>query len=108
MKPVMMSKKREVWQYKTKRTLKTMRVKMKQRIMVTKKVSNVALILSLLGLLFVSGCWLVVGAAGTGAAYEYKTKQQLDKLDQDYAQGNITKEEYEARKKEIEGGSIIY
>lgn len=82
--------------------------KMKQRSRLTQQVANAALVMSFLSLLFVSGCWLVVGAAGTGAAYEYKTKQQLDKLDQDYAQGNITKEEYEARKKEIEDGSIIY
>ena len=71
-----------------------------------------AILILLLGVTFMSGCAFLggaaVGAVGTGAAYEYRTKQQLDKLDEDYKAGKITKEEYVTRKKEIEGGSIIY
>jgi osmotically-inducible protein OsmY len=49
-----------------------------------------------------------VGAAGAGAAYEYQAKRQMDRLEEDYEAGKITQEEYEARKREIERGSIIY
>jgi hypothetical protein len=49
-----------------------------------------------------------VGAAGAGAAYEYSKKKQMDELEEDYEEGNIDKDEYEQRKKEIEEGSIIY
>jgi hypothetical protein len=48
------------------------------------------------------------GAAGTGAAYEYQKKEQMDKLDEQFERGEITAEEYLRRKKEIEEGSIIY
>jgi hypothetical protein len=48
-----------------------------------------------------------VGAAGAAGAYEYSKKQQLDELEEDYEEGNITKEEYLRRKKKIEEGSII-
>jgi uncharacterized membrane protein len=64
--------------------------------------------------LFAAGCsssfWggAAVGAVGTGAAYEYSTKRQMDRLEEDYKAGNITREEYEARKEAIEDGSIIY
>lgn len=49
-----------------------------------------------------------VGAAGAGAAYEYQTKKQLDRLDRDFEAGNISREEYVKRKKEIQAGSLIY
>lgn len=49
-----------------------------------------------------------VGAVGVGAAYEINNKGQMDKLEEDYRQGNITQKEYEARKKQIEKGSVIY
>jgi len=58
------------------------------------------------GCAFLTGA--AVGAAGTGAAYEYNTKKQLDRLEEDYKAGNISREEYEARKKQIQAGSIIY
>jgi len=63
-------------------------------------------------IMFAGGCAFLggaaVGAAGTAGAYEYSSKNQLDKLEEDYKAGNITKEEYESRKKQIEEGSIIY
>lgn len=59
-----------------------------------------------------SGCAFLGGAAaGTvaaGAAYEYNAKRQMDKLDEDLRAERISRREYEARKKQIESGSIIY
>jgi len=72
----------------------------------------VATLILVLGAACMSGCAFLggaaAGAAGAGAGYEYRTKQQLDRLKEDYQAGKITKEEYDRRKKEIEGGSIIY
>ncbi len=48
------------------------------------------------------------GAAGTGAGYELRARQQMKKLDDDLAQGHIDRKEYEIRKSQIERGSIIY
>lgn len=48
------------------------------------------------------------GAAGVGAAYEYQNKKQMDRLEEDFKAGNITKEEYLKRKEDIKSGSIIY
>ncbi|GAB6057648.1 hypothetical protein [Desulfonatronum parangueonense] len=49
-----------------------------------------------------------VGVLGTGAAYEYQTKRQLDQLEADLAAGRITQEEYDIRRDQISRGSIIY
>ncbi len=49
-----------------------------------------------------------VGSAATGAGYEINAKQQMDKLEDDYRHERISRREYEARKKQIEAGSIIY
>ena len=51
---------------------------------------------------------LIVGALGTGAAYEVHNKSQMDQLDDDYRSERISRREYEARKKQIEAGSVIY
>ncbi len=63
-------------------------------------------------MVFINGCgfWggAAIGAAGAGAAYEYNTSEQLEELEEDYEAGNMTREEYEARKEKIEEGSIIY
>ncbi|HZD39618.1 MAG TPA: hypothetical protein VE131_02785 [Terriglobales bacterium] len=48
------------------------------------------------------------GALGTGAGYEYNSKRQMDKLEEDYRSGRISREEYLDRKRQIEKGSIIY
>lgn len=49
-----------------------------------------------------------VGALATGAGYEIQAKRQMDKLEEDYKSGKIDRKEYEARKRQIEKGSIIY
>ena len=58
------------------------------------------------------GCEFVAGAGtgalATGAGYEYQAKQQLDKLDEEYKNERISREEYLKRKGQIESGSIIY
>jgi hypothetical protein len=57
------------------------------------------------GCAFLGG--VAVGAAGTGAKYEYDKKRELDKLDRSFERGQISKEEYLQRKKEMEKGSIV-
>ncbi|WP_074904779.1 hypothetical protein [Nitrosomonas communis] len=66
------------------------------------------LIVILLALSPLTGCWLLAGAGAAGGAYEYKHKDQLDKLEADFKAGNISREEYLKRKKEIEKGSLLY
>jgi hypothetical protein len=58
------------------------------------------------GCMFLGGA--AVGAAGTGAAYEYNVHEQMEKLEADYKAERISRKEYEARKKQIEAGSLIY
>ena len=59
-----------------------------------------------------SGCAFLGGAAvgslATGAGYEVNARQQMDKLEADYRKERISRREYEARKAQIEKGSIIY
>ena len=58
------------------------------------------------------GCQFIGGAAtgalATGAAYEIGARRQMDRLEDDYRNERISRREYEARKKQIEAGSIIY
>jgi hypothetical protein len=58
------------------------------------------------------GCEFLGGAAAgalaTGGGYEYSAKRQMDRLEEDYRNKRISREEYEDRKKQIERGSIIY
>lgn len=65
-----------------------------------------------LGTLALGGCEFVAGAAtgalATGAGYEITAKRQMDRLEDDYRHERISRREYEARKSQIEGGSIIY
>lgn len=65
-----------------------------------------------LGTLALGGCEFVAGAAtgalATGAGYEINAKRQMDRLEDDYRHERISRREYEARKSQIEGGSIIY
>jgi hypothetical protein len=48
-----------------------------------------------------------VGAAGAGAGYEYKTKRDMDRLERAFERGEINKDEYIKRKKEIEDRSVV-
>ena len=66
------------------------------------------LILAVAVLVGPSGCMLAVGAGATGGAYEYQNKQALERLEAQYEAGEISKEEYLRRKKEIEEGSAVY
>ena len=58
------------------------------------------------------GCEFLGGAAvgglATGAGYEITAKRQMDRLENDYRNERISRREYEARKSQIERGSIIY
>lgn len=51
---------------------------------------------------------VVAGGAVVGAAYEYKNKRALDHLEREFSDGRITQSEYQRRRREIEGGSLIY
>lgn len=66
------------------------------------------LMVILLALSSLAGCWLLAGAGAAGGAYEYKSKEQLDKLEADFKAGKISREEYLKMKNEIEKGSLIY
>jgi hypothetical protein len=70
------------------------------------------LILLILVMLTQQGCAFLGGAAvgslAAGAGYEISNKQQMDRLEDDYKKERISRREYEARKKQIESGSIIY
>jgi hypothetical protein len=48
------------------------------------------------------------GAVGAGAGYEIQAKRQMDQLDADFQSGKINRKEYEARKEQIQKGSILY
>ena len=67
-----------------------------------------------LPLVFATGCsrgvlgGAALGAGAAGAAYEYSNKQSLDKLQQDYESGKISRDEYLRRKQEIESKSLVY
>jgi hypothetical protein len=58
------------------------------------------------------GCEFIGGAAvgglATGAGYEINAKRQMDRLEEDYREQRISRQEYESRKRQIEGGSIFY
>ena len=66
------------------------------------------------GALMQAGCspqlWggAAVGALGAGGGYEYQSKRQMDRLEDDYRAGRINREEYQDRKQQIERGSLIY
>ena len=59
-----------------------------------------------------AGCQFLGGAAtgalATGAGYEFQAKRQMDRLEDDYKNRRISREEYESRKRQIESGSVVY
>jgi hypothetical protein len=73
---------------------------------------KVMLALAFLMILGQSGCAFLggaaVGALGTSAGYEINAKSKMDQLENDYKAERISRKEYEARKSQIEKGSIIY
>jgi hypothetical protein len=73
---------------------------------------KIILALALLIGLSQSGCAFLGGAAvgslATGAGYEVNAHHQMEKLDADYRNERISRREYEARKSQIEKGSILY
>jgi hypothetical protein len=70
------------------------------------------LLLLVLLMLTQSSCAFIGGAAtgavAAGAGYEIHAKRQMDRLEEDFKNRRISREEYEDRKKQIERGSIIY
>lgn len=70
------------------------------------------LVLVLMMALGQSGCAFLGGAAlgalGTSAGYEVNAKSKMDQLEDDYKAERISRKEYEARKSQLEKGSIIY
>jgi hypothetical protein len=73
---------------------------------------KVMVALAFLMVLGQSGCAFLGGAAlgalGTSAGYEINAKSKMDQLEDDYKAERISRREYEARKSQIEKGSIIY
>jgi hypothetical protein len=73
---------------------------------------NLMLVLALMVALGQSGCAFLggaaVGALGTSAGYEINAKSKMDQLEDDYRAERISRKEYEARKSQLEKGSIIY
>lgn len=68
------------------------------------------MLLVLLALVTLAGCEskagtaTLGGAAGAGVAagvYEYRGKEKMDKLEESFKRGDITKEEYEIRRDQI-------
>jgi hypothetical protein len=55
---------------------------------------------------FIGGA--AVGALGTSAGYEYNANRKMNQLEEDYKAERISRKEYEARKAQIESGSLIY
>jgi hypothetical protein len=70
------------------------------------------LAVTLLAALTQGGCAFLGGAAvgtlATGAGYELNARSQMDRLEADYRNERISRREYEARKAQIERGSIVY
>lgn len=48
------------------------------------------------------------GTVATGAGYELRSKQQMEKIEGQYQRGEIDKTEYEIRKDQIQQGSLAY
>ena len=62
--------------------------------------------LSQWGCEFIGGA--AVGAGAAGAGYEYQAYRQMNQLEEAYKAERISRKEYEARKAQIEKGSILY
>lgn len=60
----------------------------------------------LAGCAFLGGA--AVGAAGAGTAYEVQNREALQDLDESYAEGRISRDEYLRRRHAIEERSAVY
>ena len=73
---------------------------------------KILLVLALLIGVSQSGCAFLggaaVGALGTSAGYEINARSKMNQLEDDYKAERISRKEYEARKSQIEKGSIAY
>lgn len=58
------------------------------------------------GCAFLGGA--AVGGLATGAGYEINANRQMDRLEDDYRRGHMSREEYQDRKRQVERGSILY
>ena len=59
----------------------------------------------------VAGCSareIATGAAVGAGAYEYSNKRAMDAMEEDYRSGEITREQYERRREQIEERSVVY
>jgi hypothetical protein len=54
-----------------------------------------------------AGLGAVGGAAAGAAGYEYNAHRQMQQLEEAYRSGRIDRQEYEARKNQIEQGSVL-
>jgi hypothetical protein len=76
------------------------------------EMKKVMLALAFLMILGQSGCAFLggaaVGALGTSGAYEYNANSKMNQLEADYRAERISRKEYEARKSQLEKGSILY
>ena len=65
----------------------------------------------LASMLLITGCEALVGGAvgagATGGGYEYHLDRQKNKVQEDFDEGRITKEEYEIRMDQIQRDSFI-
>lgn len=72
------------------------------------------LLIGMAVLLLLTGCsgafWggTAAGTAATGAGYELRAKQQMEKVEQQYRDGKIDQREYEIRKDQIRQNSLAY
>jgi hypothetical protein len=70
------------------------------------------LVLVLMVALGQSGCAFLggaaVGALGTSAGYEINARSKMNQLEDDYKAERISRKEYEARKSQLEKGSVLY
>ncbi len=72
------------------------------------KLRSVATALLLFGALSTSGCGaLFFGAAAGGGGYETYQHDQMQKLEQEYAAGDIDQAQFEARKRHIQQSSLL-
>ena len=72
------------------------------------KLRTILTALFLIGALLASGCGAIFfGAAAGGGGYETHQHNQMQKLEQQYAAGDIGQEEYESRKEQIQRSSLL-